>query len=66
MSFFSGFDLPGSPGYRRREEFRTHEEFVRANWRRPGVVADGVTLVDLYDRIAALEARIRELEQRAK
>ncbi len=65
MGFFD-FELPGVPGYRPREEFARHEDFVRANQGRPGVVADGVTLVDLYDRIAALEARVRELEERSR
>jgi len=60
------FDIPGVSGYRPRDQFVRHEDFVRANWQRPGVVADGVTLVDLYDRIAALEARIRELEERPR
>ncbi|KKI21800.1 MULTISPECIES: hypothetical protein [unclassified Leucobacter] len=65
MNFF-GFNVSGEPPteYRPRETFATHEEFVRWNWRRPGVVADGVTLVELYDRIRALEARVQELEGR--
>ncbi|WP_432948292.1 hypothetical protein ACQPXM_13320 [Kribbella sp. CA-253562] len=41
----------------------TREEFVRRHWQRPGVVADGVTLVDLYDRIRALEERVARAEQ---
>ncbi|MEI8408854.1 MULTISPECIES: hypothetical protein [unclassified Kribbella] len=41
----------------------TREDFVRRHWQRPGVVADGVTLVDLYDRIRALEERVARAEQ---
>ncbi len=41
----------------------TREEFVRRNWNRPGVVANGETLVDLYDRIRALEERLAETEK---
>lgn len=40
----------------------TREDFVRRHRHRPGVVADGVTLVDLYDRIRRLEHRIAALE----
>ena len=40
----------------------TREDFVRRHKGRPGVVADGVTLVDLYDRIRRLEHRIAVLE----
>jgi hypothetical protein len=40
----------------------TREEFVRRNWNRPGVVANGQTLLDLYARIAKLEHRVSELE----
>ena len=40
----------------------TREQFVRREVMRPGVVATGPTLVDLYDRINALEARVAELE----
>jgi hypothetical protein len=43
----------------------SREEFVRRNWQRPGVVANGETLVDLYDRIRALEERLAEAEQRS-
>ncbi|MEU5890651.1 hypothetical protein ABZ835_27960 [Streptomyces sp. NPDC047461] len=43
----------------------SREEFVRRNWQRPGVVANGVTLVDLYDRIRALEERVARAEQQA-
>ncbi|MGN7977039.1 hypothetical protein ACTJJ4_05655 [Microbacterium sp. 22195] len=42
----------------------TREQFVRRFSQRPGVVADGVTLVDLYNRIRMLEARVDELEER--
>ena len=65
MNFFS-YRISGEPPaeIRPRDAFQTHEDFVRWNWRRPGVVADGVTLVDLYDRIRALEARVHELEGR--
>jgi hypothetical protein len=40
----------------------SREDFVRRHRHRPGVVADGVTLVDLYDRIRRLEHRIAVLE----
>ncbi|HZU94861.1 hypothetical protein [Microbacterium hydrocarbonoxydans] len=42
----------------------SREDFVRRFSTRPGVVADGVTLVDLYNRIAALERRVAQLEGR--
>jgi hypothetical protein len=42
----------------------SREEFVRRNVNRPGLVANGLTLVDLYDRIAALEQRVEELSAR--
>ena len=44
----------------------TREAFVRKYWQRPGVVADGVTLVDLYDRIAQLEQGLAEAERQLK
>ena len=44
----------------------SREAFVRRNWQRPGVVADGVTLVDLYDRIASLEQRLAAAERNPK
>ena len=40
----------------------TREEFVRRHRYQPGVVANGETLLDLYDRIGRLEARVAELE----
>lgn len=40
----------------------SREDYVRRLWDRSGVVANGVTLVDLYNRIQALEARVAELE----
>jgi hypothetical protein len=40
----------------------SREDFVRRHRHRPGVVAAGVTLVDLYDRIRRLEHRIAVLE----
>ena len=43
----------------------SREDFVRRRWNRSGVVADGVTAVDLYDRIVALEARLAILEARS-
>ncbi|MER6187271.1 hypothetical protein [Streptomyces sp. NPDC001652] len=43
----------------------SREEFVRRHWQRPGVVANGATLVDLYDRIRALEERVARAEQQA-
>lgn len=44
----------------------TREAYVRRHWQRPGVVANGVTLVDLYDRIGELEQRLAEAEQQLK
>lgn len=41
----------------------SREAFVRRHWQRPGVVADGRTLIDLYDRIAELEKRLADTEQ---
>jgi hypothetical protein len=41
------------------------KDFVRRHWQRPGVVANGVTLVDLYDRIRALEERVTRAEQKS-
>ncbi|QMV11350.1 hypothetical protein [Streptomyces lincolnensis] len=38
---------------------------MRRHWQRPGVVANGVTLVDLYDRTRALGERVTRAEQRA-
>ncbi|MEU0114676.1 hypothetical protein ABZ137_13330 [Streptomyces bobili] len=35
------------------------------HWQRPGVVADGVALVDLYDRIGALEERLARAVQQS-
>ncbi|MEU8791333.1 hypothetical protein [Streptomyces sp. NPDC048643] len=43
----------------------SREDFARRHRQRPGVVADGATLVDLYDRIRALEERVTAAEQRA-
>lgn len=40
----------------------TRDDFVRRNRDRPGVVANGATLVDLYDRIRHLEERLAVLE----
>jgi len=42
----------------------TREAYVRRHWQRPGVVANGETLVDLYDRIAELEERLAGTEER--
>jgi hypothetical protein len=42
----------------------SREAFVRRNWQRSGVVANGETLVDLYDRIAKLEQRLAAAEAR--
>lgn len=42
----------------------SREAFVRRNVGRPGLVANGPTLVDLYDRIAQLEQRVEELSAR--
>jgi hypothetical protein len=44
----------------------SREAYVRRNWQRPGVVANGVTLVDLYDRINQLEHRLAETERQLK
>jgi hypothetical protein len=43
----------------------SREDFVRRHWQRTGVVANGVTLVDLYDRIRALEERVARADQHA-
>ncbi len=43
----------------------SREDFVRRNWQRPGVVATGATLVDLYDRIRVLEDRLARAEQKS-
>jgi hypothetical protein len=40
----------------------TREEFVRRHRHQPGVVANGETLLDLYDRIRALEERLAAIE----
>ncbi|MFC8800633.1 hypothetical protein ACFT1B_36075 [Streptomyces griseoincarnatus] len=40
----------------------TREDFVRRHRNRPGVVANGATLVDLYDRIRVLEERLAAVE----
>jgi len=42
----------------------SRESFVRRFSNRPGVVADGTTLVDLYNRCAILQDRIVALEER--
>ncbi|WP_406445440.1 hypothetical protein OHB00_49615 [Streptomyces sp. NBC_00631] len=52
-----------APAGFQQSEQESREEFVRRHWQRPGVVADGVTLVDLYDRIRALEERVARAEQ---
>jgi hypothetical protein len=39
------------------------EQHVRDHRFQPGVIANGQTLIDLYDRINALEARVAELER---
>lgn len=41
----------------------TREDYVRRHRNRPGVVANGATLVDLYDRIRLLEDRIAVVER---
>ncbi|MEU0783854.1 hypothetical protein ABZ341_20030 [Streptomyces sp. NPDC006173] len=51
-------------GFRQSPQ-ETREDFVRRHRQRPGVVADGETLVDLYDRIRALEERVAAAERRA-
>jgi hypothetical protein len=53
---------PPTPAFQQAPQ-ETREEFVRRNWNRPGVVANGETLIDLYDRIRALEARLAETEK---
>jgi hypothetical protein len=40
----------------------SREDFVRRHRNRPGVVANGATLVDLYDRIRHLEERLASVE----
>jgi len=42
----------------------SREAFVRRFSNRPGVVADGTTLVDLYNRCAILQDQIVALEER--
>jgi hypothetical protein len=44
----------------------TREAYVRRHWQRPGVIANGPTLVDLYDRIGELERRLAETERQLK
>jgi len=53
----------GPTGFQQTAD-ESREAFVRRHWQRPGVVADGVTLVDLYDRIAELEGRLADTEER--
>jgi hypothetical protein len=53
---------PGAPSGLRPSSGESREAFVRRHWQRPGVVANGVTLVDLYDRIATLEQRLAAAE----
>jgi hypothetical protein len=62
-----GASGPESKGWDASTSFQqgtgeSREDFVRRHRHRPGVVADGVTLVDLYDRIRRLEHRIAVLE----
>ncbi|MCF4122199.1 hypothetical protein L1785_14560 [Antribacter sp. KLBMP9083] len=40
----------------------SREDFVRRHQNRSGVVANGATLVDLYDRVRRLEERITAVE----
>ena len=40
----------------------TREDFVLRHRDRPGVVANGATLVDLYERIRRLEERVAAVE----
>lgn len=56
----AGWDA--SPSTFQQGAGESREDFVRRHRHRPGVVADGVTLVDLYDRIRRLEHRIAVLE----
>jgi hypothetical protein len=58
-------DLEIAMGYFDQLPGESREDFVRRFSTRPGVVADGVTLVDLYNRIAALERRVAQLEGRS-
>lgn len=53
----------GAPTGFQQSSQESREEFVRRHWQRPGVVANGVTLVDLYDRIRVLEERVARAEQ---
>ena len=55
----------GPTGFQQAAD-ESREAFVRRHWGRPGVVADGVTLVDLYDRIAELEDRLADTEQQVR
>jgi len=54
----------GQPAVRGFEQApgETHEDFVRRHRDRPGVIANGATLVDLYDRIRQLEERLAAVE----
>ena len=63
--FFPGTAHPGAAGPTgfQQSPDETREAFVRRHWQRPGVVADGVTLVDLYDRINDLERRLADSER---
>ncbi|GHH74135.1 hypothetical protein [Promicromonospora soli] len=63
----SGPSVPGPAGQQVVKGFyqvagETREDFVRRHRDRPGVIANGATLVDLYDRIRQLEERLAEVE----
>jgi hypothetical protein len=56
---------PGAATGFQQSPQESREEFVRRHRQRPGVVANGETLVDLYDRIRALEERVARAERHA-
>ncbi|MFI5728524.1 hypothetical protein ACIA49_00270 [Kribbella sp. NPDC051587] len=56
---------PGAQAGLQQAPGETREEFVRRNAGRAGVVADGATLVDLYDRIRVLEERLARAEEKS-
>jgi hypothetical protein len=63
----AGQSVPGPAGQGTGSGFEqapgeTREDYVRRHRDRPGVIANGATLVDLYDRIRQLEERLVAVE----